>query len=82
MDLGLGSMLSEQLSSDEDSLLIDQQTETAILQGDSLALAVIQQLGLASEPPFGCQTRGGRRPTSGARICLDEATRRQHVRGY
>ena len=51
MDIGLANMLSGQ-SSGEDSLLIDQQTETAILQGDSLALSVIQRLGLASEPPF------------------------------
>ncbi|HLY41335.1 MAG TPA: polysaccharide biosynthesis tyrosine autokinase [Terracidiphilus sp.] len=50
--LGLGNMLSGQLGDDEDSLQIDQQTETAILQGDSLALAVIQRLGLASQPPF------------------------------
>ena len=52
VDLGLGDILSQQLGGGADSLLIDQQTETAILQGDSLALAVIQRLGLASEPPF------------------------------
>ena len=46
VDTGIADMLSQQLGSDEDSLLIDQQTETAILQGDSLALAVIQKLGL------------------------------------
>ncbi|MGB6192366.1 MAG: polysaccharide biosynthesis tyrosine autokinase, partial [Terracidiphilus sp.] len=45
-DSGLADMLSQQFGSDVDSLLIDQQTETAILQGDSLALAVIEKLGL------------------------------------
>jgi capsular exopolysaccharide synthesis family protein len=49
---GIADMLSSQFSSDEDSLLTDIQTETAILQGDSLALAVIEKLGLASKPPF------------------------------
>lgn len=52
LDLGLGDMLSQQLSSGGDSLLTDLQTETAILKDDSLALSVIQQLGLASQPPF------------------------------
>jgi len=51
LDIGL-SEVSQQLGSDEGSLLTDQQTETAILQGDSLALAVIQKLGLTSEVPF------------------------------
>ncbi len=66
MDLGLSSIMSDQLSSDEDSLLIDQQTETAILQGDSLALAVIKRLGLASEPPFardGAAAAAGKDPS-------------------
>lgn len=72
IDLGLGDMLSGQLSSDEDSLLIDQQTETAILQGDSLALAVIQRLGLASEPPFASKREVGADSPSGAALPLDE----------
>ena len=45
LDLGVGDdALSQQLTSGADSLLTDLQTETAILQGDSLALAVIQRL--------------------------------------
>ena len=52
LDVGLSDMLSQQLGSNADSLLVDQQTETAILQGDSLALEVIQRLNLASRPPF------------------------------
>src|SRR5579863_9996559 len=49
---GLGEAMSQQFGADEDSLLNDQKTETAILQGDSLALAVMDRLGLASQPPF------------------------------
>lgn len=56
LDLGLGNVLSQQVDGDEMGLLTDQQTETAILQGDSLALAVIQRLGLASQPPFLAKT--------------------------
>jgi succinoglycan biosynthesis transport protein ExoP len=52
MDLGLGDELSSTFGGGADSLLTDLQTETAILEGDSLALAVIQQLRLESEPPF------------------------------
>lgn len=52
LDVGIAEILSQQMGSDVDSLLVDQQTETAILQGDSLALEVIQRLGLASRPPF------------------------------
>lgn len=56
LDIGL-SALSQQLGSDGGNLLTDQQTETAILQGDSLALAVIQKLNLAAEPPFASSER-------------------------
>ncbi len=52
LDLGIQDIMSQQLSPGGDSLLTDQQTETAILKGDSLALEVIQRLGLASQPPF------------------------------
>ena len=52
LDLGIADVLSQQLSSDVDSLQISQQTETAILQSDSLALEVIRRLSLASQPPF------------------------------
>ena len=55
MDLGIGDVLSQQLTTGDDSLLTDQQTETAILEGDSLALAVIQHLGLESQFPFAVQ---------------------------
>ena len=52
LGLDLGDMMSQQLGSGGDSLLTDQQTETAILEGNSLALAVIQELKLASQPQF------------------------------
>ena len=57
-NIGLPDVLSDQLSSDVDSLLIDQQTETAVLQGDSLALEVIQRLSLASQAPFEGDSKG------------------------
>ena len=56
---GLGELASQQFGEDEDSLLVDQQTETAILEGDSLALAVIDRLGLASQPPFAAKGSEG-----------------------
>ena len=50
MDFGLGDALGQQsLGGDPQT---DLATETAILKGDSLALAVIQKLNLASQPPF------------------------------
>ena len=52
LDLGVDDVLSQQIGSGGDSLKTDLQTETAILESDSLALAVIQQLGLTSRPPF------------------------------
>lgn len=52
VDLGLGDELSSSLDAGNEALLTDLQTETAILEGDSLALDVIEQLHLASKPPF------------------------------
>lgn len=61
LDLGLGGDdMSQQMMPGGEGLLTDLQTETAILQGDSLALAVIQRLGLASQPPF--TAKGGEAP--------------------
>lgn len=57
LDLGLGDALGQQLTGGGGDLNTDLHTETAILKGDSLALAVIQRLGLASQAPFG--TEGG-----------------------
>lgn len=52
----LDSMISDSFGSQSvagiDALGIELQTETAILENDSLALAVIQRLNLASQPPF------------------------------
>ncbi len=52
LNLGFGDILSQELGSDTDSLQVSQQTETAIIQSDSLALEVIKRLSLASQPPF------------------------------
>jgi len=50
MDFGLGDALGQQSMGGD--LQTDLATETAILKGDSLALAVIQKLNLTSQPPF------------------------------
>lgn len=56
LNLGMGDDdLSQQLTSGE-GLLTDLQTETSILQSDSLALAVIQRLKLASQPQFAAKS--------------------------
>jgi capsular exopolysaccharide synthesis family protein len=55
LDLGLGDALGQQLTSGGEGLQTDLQTETNILKGNSLALAVIQRLGLASQAPFAVQ---------------------------
>jgi capsular exopolysaccharide synthesis family protein len=68
MNIGLSDALSDQLGSDV-SLLVDQQTETAILQGDSLALEVIKRLGLASQPAF----TGGRQGISPTQAPLEDS---------
>lgn len=57
MDLGMGNQLSEALNTGADTLLTDMQTETAILQDDSLAMAVIRKLNLAHQPPFAAVNR-------------------------
>jgi succinoglycan biosynthesis transport protein ExoP len=74
LDLGLGDdALAQQLTSGGEGLQTDLQTETSILEGDSLALAVIQRLGLASQPPFAAQGSDLRqlRPEQG--LPLEEA---------
>lgn len=73
MDIGLSDLLSQQLGTGADSLLIDQQTETAILQGDSLALEVIQRLGLASQPPFQSKDDKPVDRSSGKELSLEES---------
>ncbi len=49
--MGLGDSLGQQFDAGAD-LQTDLATETAILKGDSLALAVIHNLKLSSQPPF------------------------------
>lgn len=51
LEAELGSVLGQQFDFGDDSLQTDLQTETSILKGDSLALAVIQRLGLGAEQP-------------------------------
>jgi len=71
LDLGLGDL--SQLTSGGEGLQTDMQTETAILQGDSLALAVIQQMKLASQPPFVPNGSMARKLSSEQGLPLEEA---------
>jgi polysaccharide biosynthesis transport protein len=74
LDLGLGDDdLSQQMMPGGEGLLTDLQTETAILQGDSLALAVIQRLGLASQPPFAAKGGEARKLVSERGLPLEQA---------
>ena len=68
LDLGIGDALGQQLASGAD-LQTDLATETAILKGDSLALAVIQRLNLASQPPFAEKKSKAKEPE----LSLDES---------
>jgi capsular exopolysaccharide synthesis family protein len=72
LETELGSALGQQFDFGEDSLQTDLQTETSILRGDSLALAVIQRLGLVSQPPFAVEeSKAGKDPEQG--LPLEEA---------
>ncbi len=51
LDFGIGDAAQAQAGGAED-LGTDLQTETAILEGDSLALVVIHKLNLGAQPPF------------------------------
>lgn len=74
LDLGVGDdALAQQLTSGADTLKTDLQTEISILQGDSLALAVIQRLGLASQPPFAATGREARKLRSEQGRPLEQA---------
>jgi polysaccharide biosynthesis transport protein len=74
LELGLGDdALSQQLTSGADTLQTDLQTETAILKGDSLALAVIQRLKLASQPQFAAKGGDARKLSSERGLALEEA---------
>src|ERR1700722_29839 len=74
LDLGVGDdALAQQLTSGADTLKTDLQTEISILQGDSLALAVIQRLGLASQPPFAAKGGEARKLVSERGLPLEQA---------
>jgi succinoglycan biosynthesis transport protein ExoP len=74
LDLGVGDdALAQQLTSGADTLKTDLQTEISILQGDSLALAVIQHLRLASQPPFAAEGGGALKLVSERGLPLEEA---------
>jgi polysaccharide biosynthesis transport protein len=72
-EIGVAGILSQQLENDESGLQIDLQTETAIIQGDSLALAVIQQLGLDKRDA----AKSNGEPDSERGLSLDDSPRRR-----
>ena len=81
VDLGIGDELSSTLGASNDTLLTDLQTETAILQDDSLALAVIQKLNLASQPQFAAKgTKAGDDPERGLPLEQAPKTRTRLLR--
>lgn len=73
MDLGLGDALSSTFGGGNESLLTDLQTETAILEGDSLALDVIQELDLEHKAPFAAKAQPGTPAAAEENRSLDEA---------
>lgn len=74
LDLGLGDALGQQLTPGGD-LQTDLATETAILKGDSLALAVIQKLKLTSQPPFAIKGAKSPEPELSAELSPKARTR-------
>jgi capsular exopolysaccharide synthesis family protein len=75
LDLGLGDVLSQQISAGAEGLQTDLQTETAILKGDSLALAVIERLRLASTPEFAAKGGQARKLSAEQGLPIEEAPR-------
>ncbi len=77
VDLGLGDELSSTLGAGNEELLTDLQTETAILEGDSLAIAVIEELKLESMPPFAAKGSVIEKEKSEAGLPLEQAPMRR-----
>jgi capsular exopolysaccharide synthesis family protein len=75
LDLGLGDMLSQGLTGGADTLMTDMQTETAILQSDSLAMAVIEHLKLASQPQFAAKGSAAHEEKSEQGLPLERSPR-------
>src|ERR1035437_8882101 len=75
LDLGLGDMLSQGLTGGADTLMTDMQTEIAILQSDSLAMAVIERLKLASQPQFAAKGSAAREEKSEQGLPLERSPR-------
>jgi capsular exopolysaccharide synthesis family protein len=75
LDLGLGDMLPQGLTGGAETLLTDMQTETAILQSDSLAMAVIEKLKLASQPQFAAKGGAAREEESEQGLPLERSPR-------
>ncbi len=61
-NFGLEDMMGQNVGSIGPALETDLKTETSILKGDSLAIDVIHQLKLASQPPFLAKHRKGDKP--------------------
>lgn len=61
-NLGLNDMMGQNFADVGEGLETDLATETSILKTDSLALAVISDLNLASQPPFVASVRKSEKP--------------------
>jgi capsular exopolysaccharide synthesis family protein len=75
LDMGLGDMLSQGVTGGADTLMTDMQTETTILQSDSLAMAVIEHLKLASQPQFAAEGSAVREEKSEEGLPLERSPR-------
>jgi len=73
MDISVSDILSQGLGGSTESLLTDLQTETNILQGDSLALAVMQKMNLAAQPEFEARGNALKLEDAEKGLSLDEA---------
>jgi capsular exopolysaccharide synthesis family protein len=75
MDVGLGDVLSQGLGGGTEALLTDLQTETTILEGDTLALSVIQKLNMASQPEYAAHGRTIKNEASEQGLPLEQSPR-------
>jgi len=75
LDADLGQVLSQSFGGSGEALQTDLQTETTILEGDSLALAVIQKLNLTSSPELRAGSKAAKLEAEENGLPLDQAPR-------
>jgi capsular exopolysaccharide synthesis family protein len=74
MDLGLGDIMSQGLGGAQDALLTDLSTESEILEGNTLAVSVIQRLNLSSQPEYAAKGRAVAKEAAEKGLPLEQAT--------